>query len=361
MKKIEALESLRGIAAVSVVLYHFRVGSRIDNSFVENAWLMVDFFFVLSGFVMTLAYSHRLGTRSEFEKFVKKRFLRIYPLHTLVLAMYVGLELLKLFLEIGFGFKAETSAFESPRDLASLGANLLLLQNFLPPGLSWNYPSWSISAEFAIYLLYAVVSVFLSRRVWAREWAFALLMLGGFATLEVVGMQDRMYLTGPSRCLFSFFLGHFAYRVARRMEGCSVPFLAPIGIGCSVLVVSYVDQVPAWVGPLIPILFAVTIVAIVFAPEQSSTRRVLELRPLVYLGVISYGIYMWHALVLQIVSILLKRVARFPVQEGADGHSVAVFREVWQADLVTCFVLVVVVALAGISHAYFEKRFYSSR
>ncbi len=50
--KLNSLESLRGLAAVGVVFFHFRMHSSFDNRFVQDLWLMVDFFFVLSGFVV---------------------------------------------------------------------------------------------------------------------------------------------------------------------------------------------------------------------------------------------------------------------------------------------------------------------
>ena len=104
--KLKSLESLRGLAAVGVVFFHFRMHSSFDNRFVQDLWLMVDFFFVLSGFVMTLAYADRLANRRQFFEFAKKRFFRLYPLHILVLLAWVALEFSTLLAVNHLGYAA---------------------------------------------------------------------------------------------------------------------------------------------------------------------------------------------------------------------------------------------------------------
>ena len=92
------LESLRGFAAVSVALFHFNVGSSFNNSFTNNAGIMVDFFFVLSGFVIALSYMEKIKNCNDLVSFQKKRFWRLYPLHMVMLLIFVLLEFIKDFL-----------------------------------------------------------------------------------------------------------------------------------------------------------------------------------------------------------------------------------------------------------------------
>ena len=72
--KLLPLESLRGIAAISVALYHFNTGSHFNNAFVSNAWLMVDFFFVLSGFVIALNYIDNIKSAKNYLRFKRRDF-----------------------------------------------------------------------------------------------------------------------------------------------------------------------------------------------------------------------------------------------------------------------------------------------
>jgi peptidoglycan/LPS O-acetylase OafA/YrhL len=93
--KIYQLESLRGIAAVMVVLYHCAGRAKFEIAFANNFYLFVDFFFVLSGFVIALNYSGKIDTKNDFFDFQFKRFLRLYPLHFAMLVVFLFLEIFK--------------------------------------------------------------------------------------------------------------------------------------------------------------------------------------------------------------------------------------------------------------------------
>src|SRR5665647_1694184 len=87
------LDSWRGIAALLVALFHLNLYSAIYSlDFVRNAWLLVDFFFVLSGFVITHSYGNRLGTLDDLSMFAFRRFCRLWPLHAVVLLAFVVVE-----------------------------------------------------------------------------------------------------------------------------------------------------------------------------------------------------------------------------------------------------------------------------
>ena len=82
--RITKLDGLRGVFSLMVAIYHYPVGyipGFIHNSFiVTKSHLFVDFFFVLSGFVITYNYNNLINTRAELRRFVQKRFIRLYPL-----------------------------------------------------------------------------------------------------------------------------------------------------------------------------------------------------------------------------------------------------------------------------------------
>ena len=105
-KQIGALTSLRGIAAIVVVILHFaystlpEAGVILSRStrFFRDGYLFVDLFFILSGFIMTHVYleSFLMGVnKTSYWTFIRARFARIYPLHLFTLGVLVGLELLK--------------------------------------------------------------------------------------------------------------------------------------------------------------------------------------------------------------------------------------------------------------------------
>ena len=82
-----ALDSLRGIAALGVAAYHLHGGGALfDLAVVRGGWLWVDFFFVLSGFVISSSYGERLAQDFSLARFMLLRLGRVWPLHINVLA-----------------------------------------------------------------------------------------------------------------------------------------------------------------------------------------------------------------------------------------------------------------------------------
>jgi peptidoglycan/LPS O-acetylase OafA/YrhL len=138
-RRVLSLDGLRGIAAIVVMLFHFNIFflPQARLPFVGRAYLAVDLFFLLSGFVMTHVYGHLLASnwRAHWPKFAIARFARIYPLFavtTLVMIIVVALSNMPLIF-VSFSVR-------------SLLLQPLLLQQWAS-GLSWDYPSWSISTE----------------------------------------------------------------------------------------------------------------------------------------------------------------------------------------------------------------------
>src|SRR5258708_27828356 len=96
--RFQALDGWRGIAALLVALYHSPFyGHLYGVPLVRNAYLFVDLFFVLSGFVISHAYADRLADGKSVLVFLIRRFGRLWPLHTAVLAAFIRIELLQFF------------------------------------------------------------------------------------------------------------------------------------------------------------------------------------------------------------------------------------------------------------------------
>ncbi|MDP9096087.1 MAG: acyltransferase, partial [Pseudomonadota bacterium] len=158
--ELKALTSLRGLAAIAVVLQHFsstaqRNASGWIPSIVPHGYMAVDFFFVLSGFIMSYTYLtgfEALGLRA-FGPFLWKRVARIFPLGIAITLIVVALGQLVA----PFGL---TGLFYSLPNGAGLGSmiaiNLLHLQGLMPE-YNLNDPSWSVSVELGAYLLFPIL------------------------------------------------------------------------------------------------------------------------------------------------------------------------------------------------------------
>ena len=157
------LTPLRGIAALIVLLFHFDLfwggpfaGTLFPTDvtmFVKKGYLLVDFFFVLSGFIMCHVYGRLFAssvTRLDFGQFTKARFARIYPLHLFTLAWAV-----LLFAAITYTSFPLDEREKSVFNLWAIPSHIVLLQAMgIYPGYTWNGPSWTISVEWWMYMVF---------------------------------------------------------------------------------------------------------------------------------------------------------------------------------------------------------------
>ncbi|MGZ7063763.1 MAG: acyltransferase family protein [Candidatus Angelobacter sp.] len=322
--KIEfnALTSLRGIAASCTVLLHLLsiwagVFPAFKNwvlfrSFALHSYLFVDFFFVLSGFVMTHAYG-RVFVASvsmrDYKKFMLARFARVYPLHIVVLLVYVALA--------AAGVKQTE---ENPN--WSVTANVLLVHAmgfFSRP--TWNQPSWSISVEWWTYIVFPFAAAFAHRYARKiRTSAFLVLGMSLFAVLaQYFGSADLTVGFAFIRCLIGFFSGSCLYLATmnkRAVSGAGI-----IGNGALVTVVLAFIFAPSPLADIVS--FAAFCVLIYAVSSNSKEKQWLDHPALVWIGDISYSIYLWHGLLLHVFAKALGTISSWSTVP--QQHQVAFF------------------------------------
>jgi peptidoglycan/LPS O-acetylase OafA/YrhL len=301
--RFRALDSWRGICAVLVAAHHLEVhGFLYWQPLVRNAWLFVDFFFVLSGFVIAHAYGEKLSESADIKLFVFRRFGRLWPLHVAVLLALVTIEFSRLAIAHFHPIAGEHAAFTSDRSVYAIMTNLALVQSFgLHAFDTWNGPAWSISVEFYTYLIFAAVCAAVPHRL-ARLAVSLLLALAGLVILarfSELGMRET-YHWALARCVFGFFLGTLTHEAWRRgaanVLGGTWSELAAV-----VLVLAFVTYMP---GHSTLEYFATPIFCIVvlaFSGDRGILSHALARRAPAALGRWSYSIYMVHTLVLVIL------------------------------------------------------------
>jgi peptidoglycan/LPS O-acetylase OafA/YrhL len=296
--RFTVLDSLRGLAALAVVLFHWKIaGPLTDNEAVRHAWLYVDFFFVLSGFV--LAHTYFYGRAPEPGRYALARVARLLPLYFYTLFVFLGFECLKAALGPHFGL------FKSPafaeNDAKGFFESLFLLQALNVSGhLSWNTPSWTISAELAVNLGLILIWPLLAAKP-ARLLAASLgIAVMAHIALRMLGhTMDLTYSYGWLRCLYGISTGLAAYALYRRFSLLNVRANL-LFTAAEILLAAAVFVATAWGGVQtqfwLPVLYAAAIV--VFAHERGALSALLLKKAPVFLGRISYSLYLNQAIVM---------------------------------------------------------------
>lgn len=286
-----ALDAMRGLAALAVVLYHLRWDWHgHDLVHVRHAFYAVDFFFVLSGFVMAASYG-AMRTPTDLARFTLKRAGRLLPLHFAALAAFLILEVI-VHLAVRAGLPAGRETFAGFTGVAPLLAQATITFGLIP-GLDWmwNHPCWSIAVELWTYLLFGL-TVVVVRRGRRALWA----ALSGLGLVVIALTPEGLAVTsGPAifRCLLSFFLGclmHANYATIRR-QGTRLGTRAQIA---GLVLAGALVMLPAESGwsLLIPFAFAGLVLALAF--DEGRLAGALSVRPLARLGELSFSIYLVH-------------------------------------------------------------------
>jgi peptidoglycan/LPS O-acetylase OafA/YrhL len=316
--RYKTLDSWRGICALLVVLYHASGSGSIGGSaFIRGAFLFVDFFFVLSGFVMSEAYLSRIGSGEAFRTFLIRRLGRVWPLHAAMLLAFLVLELVKLGLVTRLGVQLSSAPFTGTLDPSGLLPSVLLANAMgLLPSLTWNIPSWSIAAEYWTYVVFGL----LVWRVRAQVTAGALVLAAGAAAALVVWSRhgmDATYDLGIVRCLYGFFVGVLVHRISQASRARRAPIGTAVELAVAATMVAFVAMAHggkwAFASPLV---FGAVVFA--FAWSDGALSRTLQRPAFVKLGLWSYSIYMTHVFLLGVVNMAAKVADRVVAGRGAS-------------------------------------------
>jgi len=290
--ELRTLTSVRGIAAWMVVLYHIRLSiAGLPPAWVQffaKGYLAVDFFFLLSGFVIWLSWGPRLrdsGWR-EVPHFLQKRVARIWPLHLVVLGGAVALAL--VLAAVGRHNPAEFPFGELP-------LHVFLLQNWgLTDKLAWNDPAWSISCELAAYLAFPLLARAIDWRalpswlVASAAAAFLGLLAAAMSGEPSLGKDITRF--GLVRCLTEFAAGSAICALWLRWKAKPrLPALLAFGFAAAAFA-GWGAGLPETLA--IPFAFAGLLLGLTLTSGLRGNP--LDRAPLHYLGEISYATYLSH-------------------------------------------------------------------
>ena len=357
MKKITFIQSLtplRGIAAIMVAVLHFSddLFPSLDTAsytfLFQKGYLWVDFFFILSGFIITHVYGHifKFGcTFVKYRNFMFARFTKIYPVHLLVLAAFIAIEFIKLWFAINTDEVLLTEPFSGDRHPFGILTTIFLIHSLgIHETIVWNFPSWSMSVEWATYLIYPILAYLLLRLRQSHSELVLLAMLCAIAFFTYIHGHLNVFTDYAFvRCILGFSIGMVGYRIylekrfIKHLRKNTV-FFSAFSAAIIIMHFGFFDAL------VIPFFLLITLTA---AHNTTYVCKVLNVRPLTLLGDISFSLYMTH----------------FFVREfGSRIYRTITGKNIWQEDLTLMqsllgffLCLLIVILVAWLCFHFFER------
>lgn len=307
-KQINSLTGIRGFAALWVVLHHlvnqFPMYGNVPrwvDIIADKGWLGVDLFFILSGFV--ISYAHQADftervTGSSWRRFMLLRLARIYPVHFVTTISLIPIYLTAHYL---FGFQSPVDAFSFSKLWFSLS-----LTNGLgfADSVGWNAPSWSVSSELFAYLLFPFISLILFR----ANLSVLRCCLCCIAILAITvsfgwwhsegGRYYSSWGTTLLRISAEFSIGCLLFLLQQKLKHNIPRVLAVFAVGSFLVLVCI--EIPSRWDFLFILVFAALILGL--SRNEGMMSGFFGQRFWVYLGGISYSIYLCHGIVFMVLN-----------------------------------------------------------
>lgn len=276
----KTLQSLRFIFVMTIFMSHFNYGDLPHYD--ADGDCGVAFFFLFSGFMLSMGYGQKFSDGTfDFKQFIKRRLLKIYPLHLLTLAIFLLL------------FRPEITH--------RLLLNALLLQSWIPDDsyyFSYNSVSWFLSTLLFSYILFP----FLYRH--ANKFTLFVVLVYYVIAYFIIpyNMINELLYVSPLIRFVDFFLGIMLYKAySRRSEIANaniVEVLLTILLIIAIIVYPFIDDklrnAPLYWVVLLPFVY-------IFAQQQGIVSRCLQWKVLNWLGSLSMPIFIIHPIVFRIM------------------------------------------------------------
>jgi len=333
--KIKQLTFTRFLAAISIVIFHYGGKSFPFNNdtiafMFKGANVCVSYFFMLSGFVMMIAYGNRARVYGIY--YLRDRFARIYPLFFLGILMV-------------FFQQLRTKNV----DIIGMFLNVFMVQAWIPAkALSFNTPGWSLSVELMFYLVYPFLFNKIFRRISFKNIYISIVLFWILSQVIFHVLSDiyrgnhfaEDFLSyNPLMHLNEFLIGNLAgFFFIEKMnhQKRNYDFLILVLVGFIILALKFPLGLKFHNG-LLAIFFIPLILLI--SLNDGFITKMFEKSPLIFLGEISFGIY----------------ILQHPIYSLISAYSVNKYFHLSDPTIVFFLRLIILIIVSSITYIYIEK------
>ena len=355
IRRIDQLDGLRGISCIMVLIYHLEkhyTPEFIYNFFlVREGYVFVDVFFVISGFVIAHNYNS-ISSLNHFLNFIKKRFKRLYPLLFISACFYLMFYIFRDFLfKNGYEFLFNFNESQISNDIRDFFETILLTNSspLLGTSIGVNSPSWLISAEMICYVFFGLLTIINKKPIIK----ISLILISLSILINITNDYSVTRDYGFIRALIGFNYGNLTYWLFKKWQPFILKnstkqfnslikllgvmlFLLNMFLFNSGIYSHFINTI------LTPIIISLFVLSFVLGEESNN---ILTVKPIQFLGKISYSIYLNHLFIL----------IYFPKLFLLTGINLD---EIFNQFLLIGLIIFITIFFSKFTYNYIEKVFY---
>lgn len=319
-KPLDSITALRGFLALYVMLHnvtnHFH--KPLLTHFLNSAYLSVDFFFIISGFFLCYVYedtfSSKKATVKQYSQFLLLRLARIYPVHVFLLIIFVILMVsITGFADFVYGNT------KHPIDLYSLGTifnHLLLVQSWTNERIGWIAPSWSLSNEWLLYLFFPI-QIYSLRHLRNMQACLIRLTVHSFGYVVILTITGTLYVISgyPAilRAYLGFTSGIMLFPIFMMLTQMNIPqkIYNYLLLALTIVMIILLNVKLGGMRDVVAVIVAAMMILVCTLLHEGYLHRILVNKVTLYLGNISYSIYMVHWLTMMILGFYFANTSYF--------------------------------------------------
>lgn len=315
MNRINLLDGLRGVFCIMILYEHYSPDfiptAVYEFPLIRHSYIVVDFFFTLSGFILSMKYSRVIKSLTSLRDFFLKRFFRLYPLLILTSSISLIFELAS-----NHWFMDIKNTPDSTDILIVRFINDILLinsSNFFG-SFAMNVPSWSISSEFFCYLFFGFFVLIFYKFKMLNKVALGVSILTFMLLVVYLDAPFSTYNFGYIRGIFSFLVGVSIHLFSQNKKIYFSNYYQYIILGTFVFVcfllsteIPYISMMAAL---FLPYFFAFSI--LVLLNSNGFLTHFLNHKYITRIGEISFSVYLNHFLVVLIFPRVIFQILKFP-------------------------------------------------
>lgn len=361
-KYYKSFDGWRGVLALLICVAHLKINGHIYQSFLTvETYVYVQFFFVLSGFIMCLIYYNYLNSPRLLKIFFIKRLSRLYPVHIFIIFFLVMMELIFIGMIKEYSLYSR-EPFSENKSIYALITNVFFVQGMgFNSWYTWNTVSHPVSVEFYTCLLFGILCYKFKKYI--SQLSIILIIISGYFLYSRYDNLNNFHLLFRAVC--GFFSGVICFKIFDQVRH-KLPKIYSVKLwtileSLSIVFLFLLAQIETSNLSSIYLTFGLVLPIIIFGFEKGLISKFLMTKLFQFFGKIAYSLYMTHGVVFACIVMIARiseeklKINLFKKNENSDVLDIFLGTNMYEGDIYYILIMGICIFVAYLTNIIIEE------